>query len=153
MRGVVLVLLLLGPGVAHAQLKLPTRPLPEAGRLHVGSWHDHGDYDNANLGLGATWQGGLTAGIYHNSFGKASGYAGMIGNLITRRAIQVDVMLGAITGYSESAPILPVAVPVLGARVGRSTLLQVIYMPASVMPGNANVFHFMIDQRFVKRND
>ncbi len=150
MRAVAVLLLLIWAWPAFAEPKSSASLLPDGVRLHLGSWHDRGDFDNSNFGLALCWPQGLVAGGYRNSYGNASWYTGLLGTLYEHHALRVEVMLGAVTGYSQTAPVLPVAVPVVGYRVFRRTSAQCIYMPGMVMPGGANVLHFMAEHRFGK---
>jgi hypothetical protein len=141
-----LLFLLVTPGTGHAQVQWPRHPLPDAVRLHVVSWHDRGDFNNANMGAALHWQGGLTAGGYYNSMRRASVYAGFTVPVYDRNAWRLDVMMGAITGYSDSEPAQPVLVPVLGWRLNPRNMVQVVFMPRFVLP--ANVVHLMVETRF-----
>ena len=95
--------------------------LPEAVRFHLVSWHDSGDFNNANLGVALRWNGGLTAGGFCNSYGRPSWYAGLALPVFARRAFQLELMTGAITGYSQSSPVDLVVVPSLGWRLSPRT--------------------------------
>ena len=134
-----LTLILAFPAGAGAQAVLP-----RAVRLHLVSWHDSGDFNNANPGAALRWNGGLAAGGFNNSYGRASWYAGLVVPLVERR-FQVELMTGAITGYSESTPIDLVIVPSLGWRMSPRTSLQVVLMPRVVIPANA--VHVMLERR------
>lgn len=131
--------LVLAPS-AHAKLS------PQALRLHLGSWHDRGDFHNANVGVALRWKGGLTIGGFHNSLGRGSGYGGLVLPILDRRGIQLELMTGVITGYSETSPIDVVAVPILGWRMSERNALQVVFMPRLVIPANA--VHVMFERRF-----
>ena len=106
MRSVLLLamFLLIHPARADAQLHWPNRPVPESVRLHVASWHDRGHFNNANLGLAFNWPGGLSAGGYYNSMDRASWYAGFFVPVYDHHALRFDVMMGAVTGYSDATP-------------------------------------------------
>ena len=142
---IALTLMLALPGVALARPALPRNYLPQTIRLHVVSWHDRGDFNNANLGLALRWKGGLVAGGFHNSFGRPSWYGGLVVPAFERRAFQLELMAGLITGYSESSPVDVVAVPSLAWRLTPRTSLQVVFMPRFVIP--ANVVHVMLERR------
>jgi hypothetical protein len=143
------MLVLTFPRGALAQIDLPRDFLPKAVRLHLVSWHDRGEYDNANLGLALRWNGGLVAGGFHNSFGRTSWYGGLIVPAYQGRALQLELMAGVITGYSDSSPIDLVAVPSLGWRLSPRNSLQVILMPRFVIPANA--VHVMFERRLGDR--
>ena len=139
------MLVLVFPCGAQAQLALPRNSLPQAVRFHLASWHDRGDFNNANPGLALRWKGGLVAGGFHNSFGRPSWYGGLIVPAFESRAFQLELMAGVITGYSDSGPVDLVAVPTLGWRLSPQNTLQVVLMPRFVIP--ANVVHVMFERR------
>src|SRR5437867_454609 len=143
----VLALMLMSafPGGALAQLALPRNYLPQTIRFHVVSWHDRGEFSNANPGLALRWNGGLVAGGFRNSYGRPSWYGGLIVPAFEGRAFQLELMAGVITGYSESSPVDLVAVPSLGWRLSSRTSLQVVFMPRFVIPANA--VHVMFERR------
>jgi len=143
-----MVLLTLASG-APAQAAAPGSLLPSAVRLHLVSWHDRGEFENVNLGLALRWKGGPTVGGFHNSFGRASWYAGLIVPLVEKRAFQLELMTGVISGYSESSPVDLVVVPTLGLRLSPQSSLQVVFMPRFVIP--ANVVHVMFERRLGSR--
>lgn len=68
--------------------------------LHVASVHVPSDVGQHNLnpGVYARTESGLTAGIYHNSLGRTSVYAGY-----TFERGPFALGLGAITGYQRKA--------------------------------------------------
>lgn len=135
-----LTFMLVSPHGALAQFALP-----QAVRLHVASWHDRGEYNNANLGVALRWKGGLTAGGFHNSFGRPSWYGGLVVPAFERGPLQLELMTGVISGYSDSSPVDLVAVPTLGWRLSPQNSLQVVFMPRFVIP--ANVVHVMFERR------
>ena len=136
-----LILVLALPGGALAQLAY----LPQTVRVHLVSWHDREGFDNANLGIALRWSRGLVAGGFHNSLGRASWYGGLVIPAFERGAFKLELMTGAITGYSESSPVDLVAVPSLGWRVSPRSSMQVVLMPRVVIP--ANVVHVMFERR------
>ena len=139
-------LVLAFPGGALAQLAPPGNYLPQAVRLHVASWHDRGEFNNANLGLALRWKGGLAAGGFYNSYDRPSWYGGLVVPAFQRGPLQLELMAGVITGYSESSPVDLVAVPILGWRLSPQNALQLVFMPRVVIP--ANVVHVMFERRF-----
>ena len=140
-----LTLLLAFPGGAHAQFAVPRDYLPQAVRLHVGSWHDRGGFDNLNVGAALRWSSGLTVGGFRNSIGRPSWYGGIVRPLFESRALQLELMVGAITGYSDSSPVDVVAVPSLGWHLSPRNTLQVVFVPRFVIPANA--VHVMFERR------
>jgi hypothetical protein len=134
------------PAVARAQFAFPRNVLPQAVRLHLVSWHDRGEFNNANLGAALRWDSGLVAGAFHNSFGRPSCYGGIVVPAFESRAFQLELMAGVISGYSETSPVDLVAVPSLGWHVSPRSRLQVVFMPRFVIP--ANVVHVMFERRF-----
>ena len=134
-----LTLTLAFPAGGFAQL------LPQAVRLHVASWHDRGDYNNANLGAALRWKGGLTVGGFNNSFGRPSWYGGLVVSAFESHAFQLELMTGVISGYSDSSPVDLVAVPSLSWRLSPRSTLQVVFMPRFVIPANA--VHVMFERR------
>lgn len=119
--------------------------LPKAVRLHLFSWHDRGGYDNANLGVALRWNGGLVAGGFNNSFGRASWYGGLVVPAFESHRFQLELTAGLITGYSEVGPVDLVAVPSLGWRLSPRNTLQVAFMPRFVI--SANAVHVMLERR------
>src|SRR2546422_11381636 len=73
-----LALTLAFPGAALAQLAFPRNCLPQTVRLHVVSWHDRGDFNNANLGVALRWNGGLAAGGFYHNY-RPAGWVGGLG--------------------------------------------------------------------------
>lgn len=138
--------LLLFPAACLAQIAWPKRPLPDAVRLHVASWHDRGDFNDANLGLAVHWTGGFSAGGYYNSIRRASWYAGFLVPVYDRHSIRLEVLMGAITGYSDSTPAIPIAVPVFGYQLHPHQSIQLVFLPEFVLPANA--VHAMYEVRF-----
>jgi hypothetical protein len=143
--GLALTLVLAFPRGASGQRAVPGNLLPQSVRVHIASWHDRGDYNNANLGAALRWNGGLAVGGFYNSYGRPSWYGGLVVPAFEGRAFQVELMAGLITGYSESRPVDLVAVPSLGWRLSPRNALQVVFMPRFVIP--ANVVHVMFERR------
>lgn len=133
------------PRGAHALLASLRNCLPQTIGLHPLSWHDRGDFNNANLGVALRWGGGLAAGGFCNSYGQPSWYGGLVVPAFERHAFQLELMAGVITGYSESTPVGLAAVPILGCRLSPRNSLRVILMPRFVIP--ANVVHVMFERR------
>lgn len=140
------MLLLLIPATGQAQIQWPKRPLPDAARLHVASWHDRGEFNNANAGLALHWPGGFSAGGYYNSMSRASWYAGFTVPVYDYHSLQLDVMVGALTGYSLATPAIPIMVPVFGYRLNPQNAVQLVFIPHLVLP--ANIVHAMYEYRF-----
>ena len=130
---------------AHAEVGSLRNALPQAVGIHMVSWHDRGDFNNANVGIALRWDGGLTIGGFHNSYERPSAYGGLVVPVFERRAFQLQLMAGMVTGYSEANPADLVAVPILGWRVSPRNTLQVAFMPRFVIP--ANVVHVMFERR------
>ena len=141
----VLALTLMLHGAAHGQTGELNSLLPQSVLFHVGSWHDRGDYNNVNLGGALWWKGGLTAGGFYNSFSRPSWYGGLRVRAYETRILQLDLMAGAITGYSETGPLDLVAVPSLGWRLTPRNSLHVVFIPRFVIPANA--VHVMFEHR------
>src|SRR5262245_7832341 len=139
-----LALLLALPGGALAQSASPSW-VPQTVRLHLVSWHDRGEFDNANLGAALRWKGGLVAGGFRNSLGRPSWYGGLIVPAFEGHALQLELMTGVITGYSETSPADLVAVPSLGWRLSPRNSVQVVFMPRFVI--SANAVHLMFERR------
>ena len=140
-----LTLILALAGRAHAQPAVPQNWVPQSVRLHLVSWHDRGGFDNLNLGAALRWRGGLTVGGFNNSLSRPSWYGGIIMPLFESRALQLELMAGAITGYSESSPADLVAVPSVGWHLSARNTLQVVFIPRFVIPANA--VHVMFERR------
>ena len=134
------------PRGALALPALARDALPKSVRLHLVSWHDRGDFNNANLGAALLWNGGLTAGGYSNSYGRPSWYGGLVVPAFESRVFRLELMTGVITGYSESNPFDLAAVPILGWRLSPRSALHAVFMPRFVIP--ANVVHVMFERRF-----
>lgn len=112
--------------------------------LHVGSYHtaDAG-YSNANYGLGGTcFREGYSvgAGVYRNSFGKASGY--VMAHVETKGQVRVGAGLGAVFGGYDS-PVKPIAGVTLSADFLGVTG-RVLVGPTIEKRGA--VFHFVISK-------
>ena len=140
-----LALVLAFPRGALAQLALARNCLPQTVRLHLASWHDRGEYNNANLGVALRWNAGLVAGGFCNSYGRPSWYGGLVLPAFESRALQLELMAGVISGYSDSSPVDLVAVPSVGWRLSPRSSLQVVFMPRFVIPANA--VHVMFERR------
>ncbi len=133
-------------GGARAPSAVASSFLPQAVRAHVASWHDRGDFNDANPGLALRWSSGFVAGGFYNSYRRPSWYGGFAVPVFARHAIEPEVMAGVITGYSDSSPLDVVAVPSLGWRMSPRNSVQVVFMPRFVIP--ANVVHVMFERRF-----
>jgi hypothetical protein len=142
---VTLLLLLSFPRGSGAQSASRSGLVPQAIRLHLLSWHDRDGYDNANLGAALRWKGGLVVGGFNNSLGRMSWYGGLTVPAFQRRAIQLELMAGVITGYSDATPVDVVAVPTLGWRLTARNTLQVVFIPRFVVAANA--VHVMFERR------
>ncbi len=120
--------------------------------VHVGSVHfPQNNFNNVNPGLYVAGSinnvpvlpdGRYVVGAYYNSERKGSLYAGFIYPVTE----YVDVVLGAITGYS-AAPILPLVAPslhfpIMGAWSGR-----VLYVP-KIEKSGAHVIHLSLERKF-----
>lgn len=120
--------------------------------LHVTglSWHDRPGYNGTNTGFGLEtqieprWSGAL--GVYHNSLYRTTLYAVGKYQWIQQGAWQINVNMGAATGY-EPGPIGPVLMPELclawvcvfaTPRLGRDTTsAAVIYLRIPIgQPGS-----------------
>src|SRR5262249_11503528 len=133
------------PSGALAQLGLPRSFVPQAVRVHLYTWHDRGDFNNANPGLALRWNGGLVAGGFYNSVDRPSWYGGLVLPVFESHALRLELMTGAITGYSETSPVDLVAVPSLGWHLSPRSTVDVVFMPRFVIPANA--VHVMFEQR------
>ena len=138
-------ILVAAPAASQARLSWPTRPLPDAVRVHAVSWHDRGHYNNANPGLAFHWPGGLEAGGYYNSVNRASWYAGFSVPVYDRHRLKLDVLMGVLSGYSHASPLTPVLVPVVGYRFTPRNTVQVVFIPRLILP--ANIVHVMVETR------
>lgn len=140
-----LTLMLAFPREGFAQLALPTSILPEAVRFHLGSWHDRGGYDNANLGVALRWKSRLVVGGFNNSYSRPSCYGGLVVPAFEKGAVRLELMAGVISGYSDVSPVDLVAVPSLGWRLSPRSSLQVVLMPRVMI--SANAVHLMYERR------
>jgi len=130
---------------ALTQPALSQTLMPQAVRLHLASWHDRGDFNNANLGAALRWKSGLILGGFDNSFGRASWYGGLALPAFEIHRFQLELMAGVISGYSDSSPVDLVAVLSLGWRMSTRNTVQVVFMPRFVIPANA--VHVMFERR------
>lgn len=84
--------------------------------LHLASWHfGAGGYNENNYGLGANCNG-YHAGVYKNSIGRLSTYAGKSWMGCVRYMCAGGALL-FVTGYDVEPVLAPVPVVTLGERV------------------------------------
>ena len=112
--------------------------------VHLGSWHDRGDYNNVNPGA-YVYHNGYTAGTYYNSERKVSLYAGYTFEYPLVGPFTAGLTVGAITGYAR-ATVLPMVVPSVSVRLELLPSLRLsVIPPVSGMP---LVLHASIEWRF-----
>ena len=81
--------------------------------LHVGSWHSQPGYHNRNPGIAVRTECGIVAGVYDNSVGKVTAYAG---GMYDPPELPVFASLVAATGYQSETGWLITPVLLLGVK-------------------------------------
>lgn len=114
--------------------------------VHTFSLHDAPGYRTTTPGLYLRTDAGFTAGAMKNSHGRTSIYAAWSISTDESRPISAALTLGAITGYAI-APVVPMAVPSIAARVGQHTLVRLVAQPRYHPQQGANVLHLTLEWR------
>ena len=115
--------------------------------IHLGTYHTrHGVYNNANPGVYARADNGLTAGVYLNSLSKVSTYAGWTTST-QAGPVELSLTLGGITGY-PGASVLPLAVPSAAIKVDEATSLRLTWIPRVHPKVDTHAFHVAIETKF-----
>ncbi len=121
---------------------------PKAAGVHIVSTHDLPGFRNINPGLYAVNQCGMVGGVYRNSVGKVTAYAGY---MLDPDSLPVWASFSAATGYRSETGwrISPlVAIGLKSSEFGGGYRFRVAWVPR-VMPINrVNVIHLLLECRF-----
>jgi hypothetical protein len=114
---------------------------------HLMSYHDAGNYNNANLGAYVQHQSGVTVGSYYNSERKQSHYGGYTFKPFDQFP-RLDVTAGMVSGYSAGR-FVPFVLPSLTAYVSDDgTRARLGYVPRVGSFQPVNVVHLMVEKQF-----
>jgi hypothetical protein len=114
---------------------------------HLMSYHDSGNYNNANVGVYLQHQSGLTAGSYYNSERKQSYYGGYTFKPFDRFS-RLDVTLGIVSGYSMKR-LTPFMLPSYAAYESDDGMrIRLGFLPRIGSFQPANVLHMMAEKQF-----
>ena len=106
--------------------------------LMVASGHTHGGYEAFTPGVYAVSAQGLTAGVYSNSHGNASAFAGRqfeSGKVI---GVSAGLLLGGVVGYGKPSPLL-----VPSIKTGPVRLSYIPQHPSK--PNGSDALHLSIE--------
>jgi hypothetical protein len=122
--------------------------MPETIGLHLASKHSSykQDWNDANFGVYARWDNGITLGTLRNSERAQSYYAGWTGDWALAKRIDAGLTLGLITGYKR-APVLPMVVPSLRLAVTENLGLRTSYIFNPDKKG-AHALHISAEWKF-----
>lgn len=121
--------------------------------LHLGSFHDKGDFNNANVGAYYKWHERTVfsvpyapvAGIVYNSERRVSVYAAAVfegeGFAVKSLRVKPAVTVGLITGYF--VPLMPLVTPSVAFSKGNYAV-RVSLIPKAYAAGAAAV-HFSLE--------
>ena len=106
--------------------------------LMVASGHTHGGYEAFTPGVYAVSPQGLTAGVYSNSHGKVSAFAGKQFESGQVLGVSAGLLVGGVVGYGKPAPLL---VPSL--KAGHVRLSYIPQHPSK--PTGSDALHLSIE--------
>ena len=86
------------------------------------------DFNEANPGIGYRHDNGLLGGVYKNSYGKTSVYAGKNWQVPVGGLLNAGVTVGGVTGY-PAGKVLPMLVPEINAKTGDVTWALMLQPP------------------------
>ena len=114
---------------------------------HLMSYHDSGNYNNANLGLYLQHQSGVTVGSYYNSERRQSYYGGYTFKPFDHLP-RLDVTAGLVSGYRAKrfTPFMLPSYTVYESDDGVHVRLGFLPRRGSFPP--ANVMHMMVEKQF-----
>ena len=111
--------------------------------MHLFTWHSAPGFEPATVGAYARSPDGATIGVYRNSEGGRSAYAGLTMETPGR---QFALTVGAVTGY-RAAQVIPLIAP--SARFGSDDLaLRVAVIPRIPRFTPATAVSFSIEKAF-----
>lgn len=118
--------------------------------LHLGSAHIDVDpaapkFTGVNPGVYAEFKNGMIAGTYRNSLARQSAYLGYKVVIARHAPFQIDVGVGAVTGYPMK--VAPLVLPSLHMDLGPHYGVRVSYLP-KIKFTQAHVVHVSLDYRF-----
>ena len=96
----------------------------------------------ATPGIYLRTEAGLTAGVYRNSNGRTSSYAGWTWETEGRG---LALTLGAVTGYA-AAPVMPLVVPSARLPLAAGLALRLAYVPKPPRAGSAAGLHLSVER-------
>lgn len=113
--------------------------------LHLATWHaqDNSRYQNVNPGVYVRTECGLGAGVYRNSFNKASAYVSWSADI---KDTPLFVSVGAVTGY-RIKPVSPLGMVGLRANVAGATF-RLGFVPKIARANRTHLFHLMVERKF-----
>lgn len=101
---------------------------------HLVTAHDHrrpdtgAAYEWFTPGVYARWSNGATLGVLRNSYKRLGAYGAYTLTSDERAPISAALSLGLISGYAI-APICPLVIPSVAARISDRATLRVLLMP------------------------
>lgn len=145
-----LALWLLGSAVAPAEAAeqaeaaaAPPRPLRIG--VHLASAHSRPGFEGFNPGLYVVAPAGAAAGVYRNSYGRASAWAGWLFEApLGDTPLAAGLVVGVVTGYPAAA-VLPLAAPSLAWRAGERCTLRLTALPKPPRHGSAAALHLSVE--------
>lgn len=87
---------------------------------------------------------GLTAGVYYNSYRRATAYAGWTWQTDDGR---LALTAAAATGYPQ-APVVPVLIPSFTAPLSPTWSARLSVVPKPAWPPEPAVFHLSLERRW-----
>lgn len=97
-----------------------------------------------NPGVYVRLANGATAGVYRNSYGNTSVYAGYTAEALGRH---VALTVGGVTGYGART-VCPLVVPSVRLGLTDTMSLRIAYLPKPPHYGHTAGVHFSIEGRF-----
>lgn len=113
--------------------------------LHLGSRHDAPGFDDANVGVYAFLDNGLTLGTFNNSESRQSFYVGKTWHYPLARSLDASFTLGGITGYDWA--VAPMLVPSLALELMPGLKLRSALL-FKINKTGANAIHLMLEKEF-----
>ncbi len=113
--------------------------------LHLGSQHDAPGFDNANVGVYAMFDNGLTLGTFNNSESRQSVYVGKTWHYPLTPRLAASATVGGITGYGST--VSPLLVPSLALELVPGLKLRSALL-FKVKKSGANAVHLMLEKEF-----
>lgn len=113
--------------------------------VHLATVHIGGhDLEPINPGVYVRTESGLTAGVYRNSYGQISTYAGL--------TLQTDggrfaLTAGAVTGY-PAAKVMPLLAASVRVPITDTVAARISLLPKPLKGGTAVGVHLSIERSF-----